>query len=128
MSLHLPVLFVGDRPNPRKNLDINTPFVGTPSYKTLLDWIYRMDIDLNCVLMSNAFTAEGKENPVLTLDVYNDNVQKIVALGEAARSTLSEMDCVFFTLPHPSGLNRALNDKKKLAEQLALCRAFIYKR
>lgn len=128
MSSHSPVLFVGDRPNPRKNLSMDVPFVGTPSYKTLLEWFYRMDVDVRYVITANAFTAQGDSDELLkgALAVISEHKGRVVALGEAARGALVELGVACFVLPHPSGLNRDLNDKKKLSEKLAKCRAFIY--
>lgn len=130
MSLHSPVIFIGDRPNPKKNLSMDVPFVGTKSYKILLEWIYRMDVDISKVVMMNAFDVLGTR--LLTLRPQKA-YPKVIVLGENAdnawRSACNTLarNIPSFKLPHPSGLNRELNDKKKLSEALAKCRAFIYK-
>lgn len=55
------------------------------------------------------------------------NPDRIVALGKAAAEVLKKLDVEFLEMPHPSGLNRKLNDKNyttsKLAELKAYCNA-----
>ncbi len=125
------ILFVGDRPNPKKNRDRDTAFVGTTSYKVLLEWIYRMDIDVSRVVMRNAFDLSGDRTLLdYELDAWQDG--RVITLGSAPADRLRDYNdfvkpLQFFKLPHPSGLNRELNDKKKLSESLAKCRAWVYK-
>lgn len=125
MSLHPHILFIGDRPNPRKNRSMDVPFVGTKSYLVLLEWFYKMDVDVNQVSIINAYDVHG--SPKLGLAIGEDT--KIITLGANATSWLKSLDTPrfkYFALPHPSGLNRELNDVKKLSDLLARCRAFIY--
>ncbi len=126
MSLHPQVLFVGDRANPKTNASLDVPFVGTKSYRTLLEWFYRMDIDFTKVYLVNAYTPSGRAIRLPYDDIRARGI-RVVALGDAAREALKDKDIKFFSLPHPSGLNRDLNDKKKLSESLAKCRDFIYR-
>lgn len=131
-KLHPVVLMVGDRPNPKKNCSMNVPFVGTRSYKTLLEWVYRMDVDIRRVQIENAYTVDGTIKASIIQMVPSD--WKVIALGAAATAALDELNKLrlsepqirFFSLPHPSGSNRSLNDKKKLSELLSRCRAYIY--
>jgi len=44
------IIFVGDKPS-AKNLDPEIPFVGTQSYKKLLEWIWEMDINISDVFI-----------------------------------------------------------------------------
>jgi uracil-DNA glycosylase len=121
MSLHQQILIVGDRPNPRKNKSLTTAFVGTVSYKTLLEWIYKMDIDINCVYLQNAHDVNG--NLVLGTGI----TRKVIALGDVAfKACMQRGYAHTFKLPHPSGLSRGLNDKKLLSEKLAKCRKFVH--
>lgn len=130
MALHQPVLFVGDRPNVRQCLDPRVPFVGTRSYLVLLEWMARMRIDFRLCDMVNAYDSTGR----VAAASPNEFVQlKIIALGKSAERLVrtwqaeSIAPLSIFYLPHPSGLNRDLNDKKKLSSLLARCSAFIYK-
>ncbi len=127
VKLHRQVVFIGDRPNQKKNRHLDVPFVGTRSYKTLLEWFYRMDVDITRVYLVNAYTVDGA--PVmLPWDALREQGTAVVVLGAAALEAVKDKDVQFFVLPHPSGLNRELNDKKKLSEKLAKCRDFIYKK
>lgn len=50
---------------------------------------------------------------------------KVVALGNFAAEALKKAGIDCFKLPHPSPLNRQVNDKVFISEQLEKCRAFI---
>jgi hypothetical protein len=117
------IIFVGDEASD-KNVDPNVAFVGTKSYKTLLDWIYRMDIDISVVCMYNRTSPE--------LSWWTDQKRKrqrcirFVALGEKAAIQLEKNNVGdFYKLPHPSGLNRKLNDKEWVEEELSNCKEWI---
>lgn len=51
---------------------------------------------------------------------------RVLALGGFASRALSKINVEHFTLPHPSGLNRKLNDKTYELDQLKACRKYIY--
>jgi uracil-DNA glycosylase len=126
MSLHPPVLFIGDRPT-KRNAHPDVAFVGTRSYKTLLDWIRRMQLDISKVYIINAYDINGDPSRLYGL---NRNWKK-VALGHNATNRLVELapytePLEWFNLPHPSGLNRQVNDKETLAIKLEECKNFIY--
>jgi len=118
--LHRPVVILGDKPS-AKNLREDVAFVGCSSYKTLLGWIYEMDLNLNQVCLDNS---QGAKEFELKMDIANG--ARIICLGENAHKVVSNFGIECFKLPHPSGLNRKLNDKKWLAEQLLLCKNYIY--
>ena len=52
--------------------------------------------------------------------------KKVIALGNFPSEALRRIGVDHFALPHPSGLNRKLNDKQYEREQLNLCRDYIY--
>jgi hypothetical protein len=52
--------------------------------------------------------------------------ERVIALGGFVSKVLSKINVQHFTLPHPSGLNRKLNDKSYELEQLESCRKYIY--
>jgi hypothetical protein len=125
--MHKQVILIGDRPNPRKNVDLKVPFVGTPSYKVILEWLYRMDVDITRVSTRNAYTVSGR-NQLLNLPQDLSQV-KIVALGDNASERLKEEGLPlksWFVLPHPSPRNFVLNDKKYLTSRLIACKKYIY--
>lgn len=117
------IIVVGDKPG-KKNVDPNIPFVGTQSYKTLLGWIWEMDIDISQVYLCN----KDSEDLSFWYDQYRkkDRCVRFICLGEASDKKLSRDGIeIRFKLPHPSGLNRKLNDKEWLAEQLKLCKEWL---
>lgn len=49
----------------------------------------------------------------------------VVALGSFPSRVLSRLGVDHFTLPHPSGLNRKLNDPEYVEAMLKMCRDYI---
>jgi len=121
------ILFVGDSPA-SKNIDPNVPFVGTQSYKRLLEWIWRMDIDISNVEMVNQ---SGINFECLVSECSSYYNGRIIALGNNATNAIQEYGVKHrfksnvFKLPHPSGRNHKLNDKKWLTKQLKLCKMWL---
>lgn len=117
------IIFVGDKPS-EKNKDPNVAFVGTQSYKRLLDWIWRMDIDISNVKMYN----KGAEDVGIYANFARKGIIdcKFVALGKEAEKHLNWLEIRdFFSLPHPSGLNRQNNDEEFVKERLDLCKKWL---
>jgi uracil-DNA glycosylase len=121
------IIFVGDKPS-NKNKCPSIPFVGTQSYKRLLEWIWIMDIDISQVRLCNKDFIHG---------TYED---WYIPLGNEAEKAVKErlffvwnwkkqkeeiIEPYYFKLPHPSGLNRKLNDKKWLNQQLKECKEWL---
>lgn len=52
------------------------------------------------------------------------NPDRLVALGKAAAQTLTKLKLSFLEMPHPSGCNRKLNDKKCVEEQISKLKEF----
>jgi uracil-DNA glycosylase len=115
-------IFVGDKPSP-KNVSQVIPFVGTQSYKTLLDWIWKMDVDITFVMLAN-------KNQIPVWLMAADDETRIrrhtyVALGNEASKELERLNIQHFKLPHPSGRNRLLNNKKFIDSELEKCKNYI---
>ncbi len=126
--LHGLVYFVADAPT-EKNLSPTVPLVGTDSYKTLLKWLGEMNVDITRVRLYNQ--CDGPFNSPLSQMTLNKAVElqqiKVIALGKKAASYLAKVGInEFFLLPHPSGLNRLLNDEKYVNLKLGACKAYIY--
>lgn len=114
------IVFIGDRPS-MKNLDTNVPFVGTQSYRRLLEWIWKMDIDISQVVMHT------KDSLWLHNLRHNANYgsDKVICLGNKSSDLLGKHGVHHYKLPHPSGLNRKLNDGKWLDKQLRECKKWL---
>lgn len=119
------IIFVGDKPS-AKNKDPNVPFVGTKSYKKLLEWIWEMDIDISKVHMMNAENW-WKYTPKCGLRPEH----KYIVLGKNAETKFKQIKTIhgdnhcYFKIDHPSGLNRKLNDKKYVKKMLKECREWL---
>ena len=50
--------------------------------------------------------------------------EKVIALGNVASEALTKINVDHFKLPHPSGLNRKLNDKKYVTQLLKECKEY----
>jgi len=121
------ILFVGDKPS-NSNLNLKVPFVGTRSYKTLLSWIADMELDITHIALANQDYLVVNE---LGCILYHNSTvgkkrrTKVVTLGSAAAKKAQDLGLQSFALPHPSGLNRKLNDKQRLSEELERCKTWL---
>jgi uracil-DNA glycosylase len=116
------IVFVGDKPS-AKNVDPNVPFVGTQSYKNLLQWIWELDISVNEVKMYNKDSLE-----LLSLMKYlGNNKINYVVLGDEAEKHFKSLNnkIQYYKLPHPSPKNRKLNNKKYIKEELKKCKEWL---
>lgn len=125
--LHPLVYVIADKPG-KKNLHPAIPLVGTSSYKTLLNWLGQMNIDISRVRLFNQSSNPFGPLAVNSLNVAVKNKHiKILALGKVATKYLADIGIAeFFSLPHPSGLNRVLNSKKQLKKILDQCETYVY--
>lgn len=136
------VVLVGSNPT-AKNLDPKIPFVGTSSGKILTRWLQVLGIDPlharfvnvsdqivlgNRKLKVSEYDLDRLENDLvlnLVLDHLSNKPLKVVALGKTASDALMRIRVDHFELPHPSGLNRKLNDTAFVATQLKRCADYL---
>lgn len=130
------VVFIGQNPS-SDNSYPDTAFVGSRSYATLIGWLVKLGLKEKDVTAINASKKLGKvtRNDIDELGILSIILQtdiKIICLGEYAETAVIEVayrhkicDIDMFTLPHPSGLNRKLNDKKQLDTTLKHCREWL---
>lgn len=109
------IYIVGDEPS-KSNKSIDVPFVGTKSYKRLLDWIYKADLDINQIVLCNRdqiYMYGGRFHAVdVSEGTYEiESCDVFVALGVKAESHLTSFGLKCLRMPHPSGRNRQLNDE-----------------
>lgn len=114
------VLFVGDKPS-KNNTNQKIAFQGTRSGKVLEEWAIALE------LVPDAYIAINRVDPYfLDCAISFYKCQKaIIALGTEADKALTRFGIPHFTLPHPSGRNRALNDRNALTRLLGGCKSYI---
>ena len=106
------VLIVGDEPVSK----CGTPFKDAKCWPRLESWIKQLSISdyLLCNRTDEDFS-----------DVARFHFGPIIALGTQASLALTKLEIPFYKLPHPSGLNRLLNDKQFVDNKLKDCKHYI---
>jgi uracil-DNA glycosylase len=115
------LLIVGDKPS-KKNVDPKVAFIGTASYKRILQWLKSMGLESSRIFLIN------RVDPAFHTSVIHATLAnyKILALGVEAQKALQALGVVkYYTLPHPSGRNRKLNNKKYIDDLLADCKRWV---
>lgn len=113
--------------NPKTTANVERPLHGTASGRRFDLWLKLLGSPEHVIM--NASTKVGK---VSYKDYDSFNVAEVaakctqfVALGTYASGLLERLGIRHFTLPHPSGLNRKMNESEELARQLDLCRVYV---
>lgn len=114
------VAFVGQNPSAKAAKNGNT-------FPRLNDWVEKLELDTFTFM--NAYPYPGK---CKISEVNLDNLRKalykfskVVALGNFADEALTKADIHHFKLPHPSPLNRQINDDRFINECLAECKEYL---
>lgn len=122
--LDMRVLFLAQSPN-RHNLHPEIAFQGTKSYSTLLNWLRVCKIDfLTCSFVNACLELDSKQPSEQDLKRLSALLEakkfdRYVALGKVAAWTYRKLGITeFYEMPHPSGLNRQLNDLTFLRNKL----------
>lgn len=114
------VLFIGLNPTKAKYRK------GCAWYR-LHDWIEDMGIDI-FAFTNLSFDPwwDGKMNDDL-YQIVSKSVEghKVVALGGKVSKVLNRLNVDHFMLPHPSPLNRQINDTVYISDQLKKCLEYI---
>ena len=116
------ILVVGQNPKTLKNKQY--PFEGTRSGRVLKEWLEEAGCRMNNVIYANAHQSLEKPTEddlkygrqILSEIVRTQHPDGIVAVGKVAKKALSALGLEFIEIPHPSGLNRALNDPRAVNE------------
>lgn len=129
------ILFIGS--NPSQKAASNYAFsTDTASGRLLQTWIEGIQGEFfydNIVSQKTENNRPLRQNEIghasvpLLNRIKEINPDRIVALGKSAASALLTLKVNFFEMPHPSGLNRLLNDKdytsRKIQELKEYCKA-----
>jgi len=88
-----------------------------------MDWI-----GVNFFSFSNTYPHPGqftkKDIDYDRLYTISKGYNKVIALGNVASEALAKINIDHFKLPHPSGLNRKLNDKVYVQKVLSECKEY----
>jgi len=129
----LKVLLIGS--NPSVSSGSNLAFLpDTKSGKILQEWVSNIDADFE---FTNVHQHKTDHNKPLSKKMIKDSLEslksaidyinpdRVVALGKTAETALKMLEIDFLSMPHPSGLNRQLNDKnfkeQKIKELAKYC-------
>lgn len=126
------VVFIGSNPSLRSNSLV--PFHhDTKSMTIIAGWLTRL-YDMGCrfeshhfINVSNAPTPGNR--PLKTSEIHAELVglegrissitpDRVIALGRTAEKALTLLRIPHFAMPHPSGLNRKLNDPAYVEEKI----------
>lgn len=122
------IIFVGDKPSAKMKSGAK-PFEGASCEKLLFDWISFLTLHTpELFKIINSATPKDLENILFYSNQYLSHkclITKVVALGNNASKKLYAHNVLHFKLPHPSGRNRQLNDKKFIDKKLAECREWL---
>lgn len=92
--------------------------------------VWMKGIGVNCFSFTNVIHQTGvyKKSDIdyNFLESCCRGYEKVIALGGFASSALASINIPHHTLPHPSPLNRKLNDKTYEADQLKLVAEYIH--
>lgn len=122
------VVVVGSNPS-RSSRSTAAFDVDTKSRSTLDAWLNCSDIECEIVYL-NVHDLPTQGNKPLNLKQIRDAIPalharisaaepaKLVALGGSAAKALTLLRLNFYTMPHPSGRNRQLNDKQFIDEKI----------
>ena len=115
------VLIVGINPSG------SDPTRVSQSIKRLCKWTESLGLTffsfVNCISRPGPYRESDVDYEMLQECVKG--YKKVIALGNFPSMALSKIKVEHFMLPHPSGLNRKLNDKSYETKILEECREYI---
>lgn len=127
-SMTCKAVFVGSNPSTSSHY-ISAFHESTKSARVLNDWIKDITIE-NVEYINVAEYTTHNNRPLTTAEIkaalprVNQLLKcalkdyKVVALGKTAVKALTLLKVEFYEMPHPSGLNRKLNDPKFVEEKI----------
>lgn len=138
----LKILFIGSNPSISSGYAGHAFFLDTKSGRELATWITRLENFLAkeryCVAFANVSNTPTDNNrplkvseikealPNLARTIERFQPSHIIALGKTAHKALTLLQLDHLEMPHPSGLNRKLNDKEykeqKIKELVDYCK------
>jgi uracil-DNA glycosylase len=127
MGESINIAFIGSNPS-HLSKDNQAFSIETKSRKTLEKWIEEAGLFTGeyHLTLHNVSDIKTENNRPLTVNEIHDNshklrlkffsYKKVVALGKTAHKALSLAGIPHLEMPHPSGMNRKLNDPNYVKE------------
>lgn len=98
----------------------------SPTIKHLNQWLKDLDAPMvSFVNLYEGYDIKRTHPDANQIAEMSKGYNKILALGNAVSVTLLRLGISHYRLPHPSGLNRKLNDKRYVHEQLVACKNYL---
>lgn len=108
--------------NPSKQLK------NSPTVKTLNKWLDELDLKMvSFINLYEGWEIDQGDNQRDRIKSMASQFDKVIALGTVVSSSLDLVAVRHFKLPHPSGLNRQLNDQNYVHQQLEACKNYLYR-
>jgi len=118
------IVFVGDKPSPRMRPGAK-PFEGAACEQRLKEWIdFVKPFFLPRPVGKHYEIVNQCDHVWAELYYWHCMGHKLVALGNNASKALKGIP--HFKLPHPSGSNRQINNKKFIKAKLEECKKWLY--
>ena len=115
------IMIVGINPSSGK------PNKTSATIKRLNSWADTLGIDYysftNVIHQTGAYKQSLVDKE--TLLCYIKDYKKVIALGPLVSKTLNRLGIDHYTMPHPSPLNRQLNDREYEVMKLEECKKFM---
>lgn len=132
MPNDLTILFIGSNPS-IKAASTEAFTEDTVSGRILRGWIQGIE---GTILFDNIVSQITENNRPLNQNemalaqvslserIKQINPDRIIALGKSAAKVLGKLGLKYLEMPHPSGLNRKLNDKEYTASMVNTLRSY----
>lgn len=99
------------------------------SLKRLYEWMNYLNLEIvSFTNLYEDYEIRKDKSQIDTVRTISKEYDKIIALGQVVSIALSNVDIDCCSLPHPSGLNRKMNDKEYVHKQLEACKNYLYGR
>ena len=120
------VIVVGSNPSKNKSITKNS------TIHRLYEWLSFIDVfsftNVSCLSTDNNRILKKSEYQLKRLFTECEKYDIIVALGKTAGNALDKLGIEYFCLPHPSGLNRQINDKEFINDRLKSLQVYCSRR
>lgn len=99
----------------------------SPTLKNLNNWLDRLNLGpVSFINLYEGYEINESEKTIQFIKNISKDYDRVIALGNEVSRNLSSSNIGHFKLPHPSGLNRLLNDSRYVREKLEDCKRYLH--